>query len=261
MNQREFTDRDIHLGLDGELPDDERAGFEAWLESNPDRKAQSVRLAADRDRLRLALGAIADEPVPQQLQNLVTAPVHVRRPRWRRLVWHAVAAVVLLAAGLGAGYFAGQSGFGADPGVQLADNAIQAHVVYAAEKRHAVEVASDDSEHLQSWLSNRTGVSLTLPDLSSEGFHLLGGRLLPTTRGPAALLLYEDAGGARVSIYVTASSAPKSWGKVESQGDGTTAIYWLDQGFGCAVVGMLPDERMSAVARDAWRQLLAGMRM
>ena len=32
MMQKEFSERDIHLALDGELPDDEAAAFEQWLE-------------------------------------------------------------------------------------------------------------------------------------------------------------------------------------------------------------------------------------
>jgi anti-sigma factor RsiW len=130
--------------------------------------------------------------------------------------------------------------------------------MYVAEKRHAVEVPASDAEHLKTWLANRTGVPLVLPDLSAQQFTLLGGRLLPTDEGPAAMLLYEDANGERVSIFVRATTLAKVWGKYESPGDVATAIYWLDKGFACAIVGALADERMSAVARDAWRQLLAG---
>lgn len=259
MSMRDFTERDIHLGLDGELPEDERAAYELWLEANPERKAQSLRLAADRDRLRESLAGILDEPVPQHLTGLAGAGKRTVS-RWRRRTWQAAAAAVLLCVGLAAGYAAGLMGIGFGPsaGDRLAEGAIEAHTVYSAERRHAVEVAATDAEHLKTWLSNRTGVALILPDLSDQQFRLLGGRLLPTDDGPAAMLLYEDGAGERVSIYVTASSAEKSWGKVQSGKDGTTAIYWLDKGFGCAIVGLLSDERMSAVARDAWRQLLAG---
>ncbi len=258
MSAREFSDRDLHLGLDGELPPDERADFEHWLEANPDRKALHARLLADRERLRESLAGILEEPVPSRLRDMVGSGE--RATHWMRRRWQAVAAAGLLVLGLGAGYAIGLTGLGFAPssGDRLAENAIEAHAIYSAEKRHAVEVAASDADHLKTWLSNRTGVALVLPDLSGQQFQLLGGRLLPTEEGPAALLLYEDANGERVSIYVTATKEPKSWGKYQSEGDGTTAIYWLDKGFACAIVGLLPEERMSAVARDAWRQLLAG---
>ena len=52
MSRREFTERDIHMALDGELPEEERADYEAWLDANPEMKARSVRFEADRTRLR-----------------------------------------------------------------------------------------------------------------------------------------------------------------------------------------------------------------
>lgn len=258
MNARAFSDRDLHMGLDGELPPDERADFEAWLEANPDRKALHARFTADRERLREALSPTLEEPVPQRLRDVVAgggpAPA---RTRWR---WQALAAAMLLVVGLAAGYVAGLSGivFGESAGERLAENAIEAHAMYRAEKRHAVEVPASEAEHLKTWLSNRTGVPLVLPDLSGEQFTLLGGRLLPSAEGPAAMLLYEDGSGERVSIFVRATRLANVWGRYDSPGDAATAIYWLDKGFACAIVGGLDDERMRAVARDAWRQLLAG---
>lgn len=257
MNARDFSDRDLHMGLDDELPQDERADFEAWLEANPDRKAMHARYGADRERLREVLAATLDEPLPQRLRDAVASRPAPTRTRWR---WQALAAAVLLAVGLAAGYAAGLTGllFGESAGERLAENAIKAHAMYSAEKRHAVEVPASDAEHLKTWLSNRTGVPLVLPDLSAQQFILLGGRLLPTEDGPAAQLLYEDGSGERVSIFVRATTLAKVWGKYESQGDAATAIYWLDKGFACAIVGPFADDRMRAVARDAWRQLVAG---
>lgn len=258
MTTRDFTERDIHLGLDGELPEDERIAFEAWLDANPDRRAQGQRFANDRDRLREALSGIAAEPVPAGMRDLVGG--EAARPSWFIRRRQALAAAALFAVGIGLGYGVGLTriGFRETEGDRLAEGAIAAHAVYSAERRHAVEVAVDERDHLKTWLSNRTGIALVLPDLSAENFQLLGGRLLPTADGVAALLLYEDPSGARVSIYLTPNPTPKSWGRYQSTGDGTTAIWWFDKGFGCAIVGMLPDERMSGVARDAWRQILAG---
>ena len=39
MSRRDFTERDIHMALDGELPGEERADYEAWLDANPEMKA------------------------------------------------------------------------------------------------------------------------------------------------------------------------------------------------------------------------------
>lgn len=78
----------------------------------------------------------------------------------------------MLAIGGVGGYVAGIGHFGLeDPAKdQLAEQAIAAHVIYAAEKRHAVEVPASDKDHLQTWLSNRVGLKLVAPDLAAEGF-------------------------------------------------------------------------------------------
>jgi anti-sigma factor RsiW len=67
MTMREFTERDIHLALDGELPQDERAGYESWLDANPEMKAKSRRYQADLDMLRGAVAGVVDEPAPDRL--------------------------------------------------------------------------------------------------------------------------------------------------------------------------------------------------
>src|SRR6185295_12547560 len=46
-------------------------------------------------------------------------------------------------------------------------------------------------QHLLPWLSRRVGTPLRAPDLASFELKLLGGRLLPGPRGPAALFMYE----------------------------------------------------------------------
>ncbi|QPC93960.1 anti-sigma factor [Mesorhizobium sp. INR15] len=261
MIRRDFSERDIHMALDGELPGDERVAYDAWLDANPEMKARSIRYTADRAALRAAFAGVLDEPVPARLQKVVLgeAPFRVAasRSRW----WLAAAAAAMLAVGGLGGYFAGIDRIGQeDPAEdQLAEQAIAAHVIYAAEKRHAVEVPASDKDHLQTWLSNRVGLKLVAPDLTANGFQLIGGRLLPAGDGKAAMLLYEDDKGERISLFVTAESTENARGTYASAQDGPQAVYWLDKGYGCAVVGSLPREQLAVVAKSAYGQLLAGL--
>lgn len=262
MTRRDFSERDIHMALDGELPGEERMAYDAWLDANPEMKAKSARYIADGAALRAAFGGVLDEPVPARLRQAVLGEAPARTPPWRSRWWlSAAAAAVLVVGGLG-GYIAAIDGIGRtdDSDDQLAEQAIAAHVIYAAEKRHAVEVPASDKDHLQTWLSNRIGLKLVAPDLVAEGFELVGGRLLPAgSQGKAAMLLYEDAKGERISLFVTAESADTAKGTYAAGADGPEAVYWLDKGYGCAVVGTLPPERLSAVAKSAYGQLLAGI--
>lgn len=261
MSGRDFTERDIHMALDGELPGEDRAAFEAWLANNADMQARRVRYAADGDALRAAFGGVLDEAVPAALTRVALGEKTLARERRRSLWWLGAAAAVLLAIGGAGGYLAASLAGGHDDGAQdqLAEEAIAAHVVYAAEKRHAVEVPASDLDHMETWLSNRIGMKLVAPDLTDDGFHLVGGRLLPAGGHRAAMLLYEDGEGNRLSLFVTAEPAAHGKGTYAQAGEGPRAVYWLDKGYGCAVVGSLPDARLGKVAKRAYEQLLAGM--
>ena len=204
MTARDFDERDIHLALDGELHDEICADYRAWLEAHPEMKARAARLSGDRDLLRNAVASIEAEPLPARLTQLLetAAPSanSQRPPRW----WMAAAAAILIATGIVGGYALGSSGWlNVEPqGVQLADSAIAAHNIYAAEKLHVVEVGADQKDHLQRWLSKRLDLTLVAPDLTDQGYHLIGGRLLPAGTKSAAQFMYEDASGNRVSLYV-----------------------------------------------------------
>lgn len=261
MNARPFSERDIHLALDGELPEDERAAFKAWLEANPDMMAKSQRYATDDAVLRGTFAAVLDEPVPARLEAAVNGEAPRRKPvlqRWRMV---AAAAALLVLGGLG-GYLVGVAGQeDSDSDDRMAELAISAHQTFATDLKRPVEVDGSDKAYLTGWLSKRTGLKLVAPDLSRDGFHLLGGRLVPAGSGTAALMLYADEQGNRISIYVTTEGTERTKGTYVLSGGGPKAIYWQDKGYGCAIVGTLPPDELSVVAKDAYRQLLAGAGM
>ncbi|MBX3575747.1 MAG: anti-sigma factor [Rhizobiaceae bacterium] len=260
MTARDYSVRDIHLSLDGELPADERADFDHWLDANPDMKALSARYEADRDRLAAALADVAEEAVPERLASLLAGGGQAsrRRAAW----WQAAAAALLLAVGAAGGYMAGLAGLGFDrAGEDLAAQAIAAHRTFTPATDHVVEVAANGDGYLKTWLSSQVGLTLVLPDLTGEGYELLGGRIIPAEDGPAALLVYQNSKGDRISIYMTAASTTKARGLYGEHEGTTKAIYWLDPGYGCAVVSDLPEDQMRPVARDAWRQMVDGLNL
>jgi len=215
--------------------------------------------------VRLGLGGVLaggfEDPVRARLRTAGLGETPMGGPARRSRWWLAAAAAAVLAVGGLGGYFAGIDRLGQeDPAEdQLAEQAIAAHVIYAVEQRHAVEVPASDKDHLQAWLSNRVGLKLVAPDLTANGFQLVGGRLLPAGQGKAAMLLYQDDKGERISLFVTAESSENAKGTYALAEDGPQAVYWLDKGYGCAVVGSLPHERLAEVAKSAYTQLVNGL--
>ena len=96
MSRRDFTLNDIHLALDGELPADDRADFEHWLDAHADMKALSARYERDRAVLVAALAPVLDEPVPAELEKHASGEREAAPFLARVLLRSAAAAAVLL---------------------------------------------------------------------------------------------------------------------------------------------------------------------
>ena len=139
-------------------------------------------------------------------------------------------------------------------------------------KRHPVEVAASEQQHLAQSLSRRLDKPLKVPDLSTAGYTLVSGRLLPGDTGARAQIMFEDTAGQRVTLYIGTltgaapgakpglSSAPAARPSDESSfrfsNDGPVpSFYWSDHGFGYAIAGALDRPALMNLATLAYRQL------
>ena len=223
---------------------------------------------AQRAALRQLHREVLDEPIPPALLAAAGQADRrfARQARWTR--WAGVAAAVLIA--FGAGWLANvqwTSGSGANlmaraPAArEFVRAASVAHAVYAPEKRHPVEVAAAEEQHLVQWLSRRLDKPLKTPDLSAEGYTLVGGRLLPGDAGARAQFMFEDRAGQRVTLYLGELKAPaeskqagESAFRFSSDGP-VPSFYWVDRGFGYALAGQLPRDALLRLATLVYRQL------
>ena len=244
---------------DGQLDATQRLAVEAHLSAHPDAAAEVALLLRQNDAIRTLFAPVGAEAVPARLRPRRLAAEMGRR---RQSAWTwAAAALVLIGLGMGTGWFV-RPLFEARPAsASLIADAVSAHAVYVAESRHAVEVGSEESDHLSTWLSNRLDTALGMPDLSAEGFALVGGRLLPglaEAGGRAAQLMYEDGSGERITIYVTAALPDREPAYQFASLGNAEAFYWADARITCTVVGSLPETQMQAVAGAVYAQLTGG---
>jgi anti-sigma factor RsiW len=248
----------LHGYVDGRLTDAERAAVESYLAQHPDKAAQMANWQRQNEALQALFAPAAGEPVPARLDpHLIARTAANSNFRWPQL---AAAAVVVMALGASIGWFGREMAFpGEPPSEILIDSAVTAHALFVNEKRHAVEVAASEKEHLLSWLSNRIARPLDSPDLTSEGFTLVGGRLLPESAysgaGPAAQLMYENAAAERITVYITAALPDRATAYEFTTRDRLGAFYWSNASITCTVVGDLPDEQMQIVAKKVYQQL------
>jgi len=251
---RPISEDDLHAYADGLLPAEQRAAVEAWLAAHPEDEARVRAWTAQNRRLHEAYDDILNKPVPLALLRAAS-----RRERPTRS-WRALAAgVVALVAG-GVGYGIGvHSAATPQAPVALAPlsrEAALAHVVFSPETRHPVEVEAAHADHLVAWLSKRLGSRLSAPDFRSEGFELLGGRLLSGSAGPVAQFMYEDAAGHRITLYVRRDARDRGeTGFRHAREDGVEVFYWIEGDTGYALSGQVERVVMQRLADAAYRQL------
>jgi anti-sigma factor RsiW len=206
-----------------------------------------VRAYAEQNALLRSLyGPVLDEPVPAVL-------LAVHPSGWRRYA----AAAGIFALGLGLGWLVrGEFITPQVVPVSLARLAATAHVVYAPEVRHPVEVTANEEDHLVSWLSKRLGTTLKAPKLAQVGYELVGGRLLSGPQGPVAQFMYQDARGQRLTLYVSRQRGePRDTAFRFSQEDRISVFYWVDGNFGYALSGEMKRDQLLQVAEVVYKQL------
>ena len=253
---RPVTEAALHAFVDGQLAAADIEQVSGWLRTHSDDAARVATWQAQRAQLQAMHRDVLDEPVPIALARAL-------RPR-RFAAWPQMAAAAAL---LGVGWLGGWAVHGGSPATLVAravpefvHEARVAHVVYTPEKRHPVEVGADQSKHLIEWLSRRLGAPLATPDLSAQGYTLMGGRLLPGEQGQSrAQFMYEQASGERVTLHVSVfaeNAAPASTSFRFATDAASSSFYWVDGRYGYALTAKLPRPALEALAHAAYAQLM-----
>jgi anti-sigma factor RsiW len=241
-----IREEDLHAYVDGQLDPSRRPAVERYLAATPEAAQRAAAYSAQREILRAAFAARATEPLPPQLNmsRLLEERLARRRTSWRMVA----AAIALFLAG-------GVSGWllhllpPTDRNLSamsvLKQEAMATHIVYAADRRHPIEVGAADRDHLTQWLSNRLNRQVAPPDLTSIGYHLIGGRLLATERGgAAALFMYENDAHTRLSVVFRPMAAELRASQSEMANGAVNLCAWIENGLGYAVVAALPDSEL-----------------
>ena len=264
------TEDELHAWVDGQLAPERHGAVEEAIARDHGVAVKVAAWHAQRDALRRLHGELLDAPIPAPLMGALDRHQPRQGGSWFRWGGLAAGLLVAFAAGwLGNAQWAQWSAPRA--GAQLArapalrefvHDASVAHAVYAPEKRHPVEVAASEQQHLVQWLSRRLDRPLKVPDLSSQGYTLVGGRLLPGETGARAQFMFEDAAGERVTLYVGTLDARMAGSPAASEtafrfaSEGPVpSFYWVDRGFGYAIAGKLPRDLLLKLATLAYRDL------
>lgn len=242
---------ELQAYVDGRLDTARRAAVELYLADSPKEAGRIAAYARHRDALRAALDEGDAQPLPSELNLARLVEDRLRR---RRTPWQ-IAAGLVLVLGLGAagGWLLGRPGNAGRDAVALSlleNQAMATHAVYTADPRRPVELGADEKDHMSAWLSNRLRRHVAPPDLSGLGYSLIGGRLLATEHGgAAALFVYENAAGTRLSVLMRPMAPDLRATRTEMRRGDVNLCAWIARGMGYAVTATLPDSDLDQASR------------
>ncbi|MDO8458971.1 MAG: anti-sigma factor [Burkholderiaceae bacterium] len=267
-----LTEDQIHALVDGQLSPQEAARLQARLTLDPVAQVTVEKWRQQRAALKSLHGHILSEALPATLTTTATQSAASQQAlnQWWR--WGGIAAGVMMT--FGVGWFSNAAWHGESQALaptaavvkalsarDFARQASLAHAVYAPEARHPVEVAAAEQEHLIQWLSKRLGKPLKVPNLTAQGYQLVGGRLLPGDAGARAQFMFQKESGARITLYLGAVDKAPTGAAVAETGfnfaseGAISSFYWIDQGFGYALVGPVPRDSLMKLAQAVYQQL------
>jgi anti-sigma factor RsiW len=246
-------EEDLHAYVDGALEGARRRQIEDYLARHPDVAARVQGHADLRQRLRDALAPVTEEPIPPELDLRRMVEAHRQR---RRVPWRIAASIVLALGigGVGGWNLRGTSQAPAGGIAALAREAAASYQVYAADPARPVEMPAAASAQLVTWISQRLGRPIALPDLAPAGYRFIGGRLVSTEHGPAGLFIYDDPQGKRIAVMVRSMAVERNTPMSAHKQDGVAGYAWSDQGLGYSVVASASAADIHPVADEVRRQ-------
>lgn len=286
MDAPEHVDEsELHAFVDGELDAERRRGIEDHLHKKAEDAALVEGWRRQNAALRAAFAQAAKEPLPPSLRSVKTSvggafgsgvnwarfsPSKAsslrsmrrsdtsRRPPRRSAVAVSILTAVVGAIVAGAALLALTSP--ATPPAKPArfvaapSFSARAHISYLtfATDARPVEFGAEQKAELSAALLERTGFG-GVPDLSTAGLDLLGGRLVPGVAGPAGLLFYQTKSGARVGLFFERAGDP-SLAAPPSATPGLTAVEWRAVGMAFVLLGPLSGEAARTAAERAASQ-------
>lgn len=221
--------------LDGELPPNDMLEVESALENDTALQAELEALIQADDAFKAHFNKQLSDPIPLDLAKAIEAfeapsVANTAAPPRSRFWLASATAVLALFVGLAGGVFLGKSSMQPAGQTQVAargwlDDIAAYHRVYAAQKRHLVEVPASEAAHIEAWLTSSVGTLVEIPDLTARGLTFEGGRLLVAAGKPVAQLIYTDATGAVVALCAIQTATPLE-GLANRRVDGFDMVSW-----------------------------------
>jgi anti-sigma factor RsiW len=232
----------LHAYLDGELGATESIEFERRLAEDAELRKGLADLRAIGERIHRQAQY---HDAPPGLRDRILRRVRRAEPRPRRPIFMWTSLVAAGAFTALATWFAPtfiREAAGWQPRVEeVLDDHLRSQL-----GTQWVQVASSDRHTVKPWLSAHLGFSPTVPDLSEQGFELIGGRLDVLDAKPVGVLVYQRRQH-MISVFVWPSGASTT--QQISERRGYHLIRFAAAGFTYWIVSDLNQNELGDLAR------------
>jgi len=265
MISTQITEDEIQAYIDGELDSEQYQKVEQYLLSHPD----EAKRVADYQKINYAFRNSFENQLDSKISkqyssNSFKQPKRNRFAKFSVTLQSLAASVAIFSFGaVSSGLFLSSELYQQTQtklavntdqprlsnNMTLATQAVYAHAVYSPEKKHPVEVTAKHEKHLVKWLSKRLKGKITIPHLTSLGFELVGGRLLPADNQTAAQFMYENSDKQRLTLYIKKNrDLDEISGFKFHQQDDLNSFYWIDENFGYVLIGNISKQKLTETA-------------
>ena len=238
----------LNAYCDGELDPASASEFERRLSSDTALRARYDRLL----NLRRAVRSVPEPEMPAGLQARILSrldqprpetdrPSHVGALRRRNWSYRALAAAAVFGAVISSSVMMTMEQYARRENV--ASEVVAGHIRGLLAPQ-PYDIASSDRHTVKPWFTGRLPSSPQVPDLSAQGFTLLGGRVDVIGHDPVATIVYKHAAH---TISLTTLRAGQS---VPDQAiAGYNVRSWSDPDFTYVAVSDLPSADLAAFER------------
>ena len=128
----------------------------------------------------------------------------------------------------------------------IVSDVVSAHL-RSLQANHLTDVQPGDQHGVRPWLGNRLGVAPPVPDLSQQGFNLVGGRIDYVLGKPVAAIVYRRSGHL-INLFVAQGAEAERSARVATM-QGVNVDLWSEKGLNLCAVGDVSAEELEDFRR------------
>jgi anti-sigma factor RsiW len=128
----------------------------------------------------------------------------------------------------------------------IVSDVVSAHL-RSLQGNHLTDVQTGDPQGVKPWFGDRLGVAPPVPDLTAQGFNLIGGRIDYVLGKAVAAIVYRHSDHV-INLFVAQGAGAEQSARVETV-QGFNVALWSDKGLNLCVVGDVSAEELQDFRR------------